>query len=126
MNITIKGKQSTILKSTIHCNNECYICKLLTNYVLKRILPKGLSADEYFESCDFSRENTHLNVNMIDTEKYKPARQNIKFVTRSLRSFANKLHILARQADIFGINQINIQITYTYIILLIYLSVLVN
>ena len=30
---------------------------------------------------------------MIDTEKYRPARQNMK------------LHILARQADIFGINQ---------------------
>ena len=35
---------------------------------------------------------------MIDTEKYKPARQNMimKLVTRSLRSLANKLHILAR------------------------------
>jgi hypothetical protein len=39
---------------------------------------------------------------MIDTEKYHPARQNMKFVTRSLD---NNLHILARQADIFGINQ---------------------
>ena len=28
-------------------------CKLLTNYVLKRILPKGVSADEYFESLIF-------------------------------------------------------------------------
>jgi hypothetical protein len=43
-----------------------------------------------------------MNVNMIDTEKYQPTRQNMKFVTRSLRSLA-KLHILARQADIFGI-----------------------
>jgi hypothetical protein len=43
-----------------------------------------------------------MNVNMIDTEKYQPARQNMKFVTRSFRSLANKLHILARQADIFG------------------------
>jgi hypothetical protein len=42
---------------------------------------------------------------MIDTEKYQPARQNMKFVTRSLRSLDNKLHILARHADIFGINQ---------------------
>jgi hypothetical protein len=42
---------------------------------------------------------------MIDTETYEPARQNMKFVTRSLRSLAAKLHILARQADIFGINQ---------------------
>jgi hypothetical protein len=41
---------------------------------------------------------------MIDTEKYQPARQNMNFVTRSLRSLATKLHILARQADIFGIN----------------------
>jgi hypothetical protein len=36
------------------------ICKLLTNYVLNRILPKGVSADEYFEPCDFSRENTNI------------------------------------------------------------------
>jgi hypothetical protein len=42
---------------------------------------------------------------MIDTEKYQPARQNMKFVTRSLHSPGTKLHILARQADIFGINQ---------------------
>ena len=42
---------------------------------------------------------------MIDTEKYQPARQNMKLVTRSLRSLATKFHILARQADIFGINQ---------------------
>jgi hypothetical protein len=42
---------------------------------------------------------------MIDTEKYHPARQNMKLVTRSLRSLANTFHILARQADIFGINQ---------------------
>jgi hypothetical protein len=42
---------------------------------------------------------------MIDTEKYQPARQNMKFVTRPFRSIATKLHILARQANIFGINQ---------------------
>jgi hypothetical protein len=30
---------------------------------------------------------------MIDTEQYQPARQNNKFVTRSLRSLATKLHI---------------------------------
>jgi hypothetical protein len=42
---------------------------------------------------------------MIDTEKYQPARQNMKFVNRSLRPLTNKLHILAQQADIFGINQ---------------------
>jgi hypothetical protein len=41
---------------------------------------------------------------MIDTENYQPARQNMKSVTRSLRLLANKLHILARQADNFGIN----------------------
>jgi hypothetical protein len=41
---------------------------------------------------------------MIDTEKYQPARQNMRFVIRSLCSLANKLHILAQQADIFGIN----------------------
>jgi hypothetical protein len=42
---------------------------------------------------------------MIDTEQYQPARQNMKYVTRSLHSLANKLHIMAQQADIFGINQ---------------------
>jgi hypothetical protein len=42
---------------------------------------------------------------MIYTEKYQPARQNMKLVTRSFRSLATKLHILAWQADIFGINQ---------------------
>jgi hypothetical protein len=34
---------------------------------------------------------------MIDTEKYQPARENMKFVTRSLHLLANKLHILARR-----------------------------
>jgi hypothetical protein len=42
---------------------------------------------------------------MIDTEKYQPARHNVKFMTRLLHSLANKLHILAKQANIFGINQ---------------------
>jgi hypothetical protein len=49
---------------------------------------------------------------MIDTEKYQPARQNMKFVTRSLQSRATKLHILARQADIFGINQFPLPIIF--------------
>jgi hypothetical protein len=31
---------------------------------------------------------------MIDTDKYQSARQNMKFVTRSLRSLATKLRIL--------------------------------
>jgi hypothetical protein len=46
------GKCSTsyVMKSTIYCNNEWYICKLLT----KRIWPKGVSADKHFELCDFS------------------------------------------------------------------------
>jgi hypothetical protein len=42
---------------------------------------------------------------MNDTEKYQPARQNMKCVIRSLRSLATKLHILPLQADILGINQ---------------------
>ena len=42
---------------------------------------------------------------MIETEKYQPARQNMKFVARSLHSIANKLHIMAQQVDIFDINQ---------------------
>ena len=28
--------------------------------LLKRIWPKGVSADKYFELCDFSRENTNI------------------------------------------------------------------
>jgi hypothetical protein len=44
------------MKSTIYCNNEWYICKLLT----KRIWPKGVSADKNFELCDFSRDNTNI------------------------------------------------------------------
>jgi hypothetical protein len=43
---------------------------------------------------------------MIDTEKYQSVLQNMKIVIRSLRSLANKLHIVAQQANIFGINQI--------------------
>ena len=46
---------------------------------------------------------------MIDTKKYRPARQNMMFVTSSLRSLANKLHILAQQADICGINQLTLR-----------------
>jgi hypothetical protein len=42
---------------------------------------------------------------MIDAEKYQPARQNMKLVTRSVRSLDNNLHIPARRADIFGITQ---------------------
>jgi hypothetical protein len=52
---------------------------------------------------------------MIDTEKYQPARQNMKLVTRSLRSLANKLHILALQVDIFGVNQSDTNILSKYI-----------
>ena len=32
---------------------------VFANYVLKRIWPKGVNADTYFESCDFSREKSH-------------------------------------------------------------------
>jgi hypothetical protein len=42
---------------------------------------------------------------MIETEKYQPARQHMRLVTRSLHSLATKLHILALHADIFSINQ---------------------
>jgi hypothetical protein len=42
---------------------------------------------------------------MIDSETYYPARQNMKFVTGSFHSIVNKLHIMAKQADIFRINK---------------------
>jgi hypothetical protein len=89
----------------------------------------GKAYFEHFESCDFCRENTNIDVSIhrfclpmpfrfrkhkghelaydvkIMTSKQRlSARQNMKFVTRSLRSLATKLHILARQADVFGIN----------------------
>jgi hypothetical protein len=41
----------------------------------------------------------------IDTKKYQPTRQILKLLTSSLRSLPNKLHMLAQQAGIFGINQ---------------------
>jgi hypothetical protein len=61
----------------------------------------------YFRGKNHTIQNIQnmLPQNIVNTEKYQPARQNMKFVTRSVRSLANKLHILARQADIFGINQ---------------------
>jgi hypothetical protein len=52
---------------------------------------------------------------MIDTKKYQPAPQNMKFVTRSLRSLAIKLHILARQADHLGINQFTYTVDSRYL-----------
>ena len=42
-----------VIKSTIHSKSAWYICKLLTNYVLNRILPKGVSADEYLNHVIF-------------------------------------------------------------------------
>ena len=61
----VKCSSNYVIRSTTHCNNEWYICKLLTNYVLKRIWPKGVSADKYFELCDFSCENTNIDVPYI-------------------------------------------------------------
>jgi hypothetical protein len=59
------------------------------------------------ELIDTENNSCQSSTKLIDLilKKYQPARQNMKFVTHSLRSLANKLHILARQADIFGINQ---------------------
>ena len=55
-------------------------------------------------------------MNKIDTERYQPARQNMKCVARSLHSIANKLHIMAQQANIFSIIlSINSHIQITYI-----------
>ena len=44
-------------------------------------------------------------MNKIETDKYQSTGQNMKFVARSLNLIANKLHIIAQQANIFGINQ---------------------
>jgi len=41
------------MKSTINYNNEWYICKVLTNYDLKHILPKGVNANEYLNHVIF-------------------------------------------------------------------------
>jgi hypothetical protein len=51
---------------------------------------------------------------MIDTEKYHPVRQDMQFVTRSLHSLDNKLHIMVQQTDIFGINQCTSNNIYLY------------
>ena len=65
----VKCSSSYVIKSTIHCNNEWYICTLLTIYVLELILPKGVSADEYFELCDFSCENTSTPLSVFMTSR---------------------------------------------------------
>jgi hypothetical protein len=62
MLILVICSSSYAIKSTMYSNNEWYVCKLLTNYVLKRIWSKGVSADKYFEICDFFRENTNIHV----------------------------------------------------------------
>jgi hypothetical protein len=56
--------------------------------LLKRIWPKGASADKYFELCDFSRENTNIETyrcecELIDTENISLLSQNMKFVCRA-------------------------------------------
>jgi hypothetical protein len=47
---------TTILTFIWTCNNEWYICKLLVNYGFK---------EAYFESCNFSRENTNIDVSVF-------------------------------------------------------------
>ena len=90
------------------------ICKLLMNYGFRE------AYFEYFESCNFSRENTNIDVfvfmvdlrmiNMSSECEYdwywKISACSTEYeVCDSFASLTHKLHILARQADIFGINQ---------------------
>jgi hypothetical protein len=85
----VKCSSSYVIKSTIHCNNEWYICKLRTNYVLKCSFPKGVSVDEYFETCNFSSKNTnHVSrCELIDTENISLSSQNMKFVVEQADIF---------------------------------------
>ena len=61
----VKCSSNYVIKLTIYSNNEWYVCKLPTNYVSERIWPKGVTADKYFELCDFSRENTNIDASYI-------------------------------------------------------------
>ena len=73
--------------------------------------------EAYFESCDFSCENTNIDVSvfMFDLRMINMSSEceydwywiisACSIVYEVGDSFATKLHILARQADIFGINQ---------------------
>jgi hypothetical protein len=63
---------------------------------------------QYFESCNFSSENTCTNIDvsvfMVDLRMINMSSE-CEYDWYWKISLANKLHILAQQADIFGINQ---------------------
>ena len=54
MLILVICSSSYAIKSTMYSNNEWYVCKLLTNYVLKRIWSKGVSAINILKYVIFS------------------------------------------------------------------------
>jgi hypothetical protein len=66
-------------------------------------------AEPEYEVCwrvsEANESHTSYSVEQADIFQYQSYSHSDDSVTRSLRSLANKLHILARQADIFGINQ---------------------
>jgi len=65
---------------------------LLFRYIYKGTLVQ-ISEDIAFLFC---KEIYMKYLILYYNEKYQPARQNMKLVTHSLSSLANKLHILAR------------------------------
>jgi hypothetical protein len=98
---------SGALVSSTNKTDRHDITEILLKVALNTInLTPSISMEVFFFRNKLHEKKIYyLDMNMIDTEKYQHARQNMKFTTRSLHSLANKLHILARQADIFGINQ---------------------
>jgi len=77
----------------------------LTKWVLMNILNHVIFPAKIQISTPIDVPYIRVYVWFKDEEKYQPARQNMKFVTRSLLSLINKLHILARQADsIFSVS----------------------
>jgi len=60
---------------------------------------------------------------MIDTEKYQPVRQNMKFVIRSLRSLTKKTSYAGSAGWYFRNQSIPIHITYTNSSIYIYLFI---
>ena len=88
----------------------------------------GETSFEYFESCNFSRENTNIDVSvfMIDLRminmsseceydwyrKYQPAEPEYEDCWRVSKANESQTSYSVEQADIFQYQSIHIQMTY--------------
>jgi hypothetical protein len=79
--VFVNCSSSYVITFTIHCSNEWYICKLLANYVLKRILSNGRSADKY------------VNISLSS--------QDMKFAGEWTKRTSHKLYILSSRLIFF-------------------------